>query len=168
MTDVFDIQRVPQGLQNVLNLFGPGTPPRLAQELVGTLDLLPFYGLNQRQTQIANNAALALAGTLDLTVPANTWAVLFAATVSITKTGTMTHARLGLNIQRAAAGVFVTYASQDMGPYGATLNGNANLCFVPSSPILLPPMSVIRGILQGLGTDANANVSVVAELGVFG
>jgi hypothetical protein len=163
----FDIQRVPLGLQNVLNLFGSGTPPRLAPEIVGVLDLLQFYGLNQRQVLFANNAAVAEGASLSISTPLTNWSVLYALTGAFTKTATLTALCGTLQIARpgaAAAG----YASSEWQRFGATDTGTVGFHFVPSYCLLCPPGTTFSVIPQIIGTDATINTVVQAEIGLFG
>jgi hypothetical protein len=160
------IQRVPQGLLNVLSLQGGRTPVALLDELRGTIETLQMYGLMQRTIETATNAALAEGGSVIITT-GNVWRVLFCATVHVTKTATMTALRSAVTIGRGNVPSIVHY-SEELGPFGATETGAANIAFVPPYPWLLPPNSLVNALLQILGTDATAVVSISAEFGILG
>lgn len=165
-----DIQRVPLGLLNVLSMAASGENPRiLASQVAGVLELLQFYGLTQRQVLIGTDAALAEGGSISVTPSLTAWAVLFAMSVSVTKTATMTALRAACFIRRSGVGVPQMYASDDLGPFGATETGTASVVYVPgSAPLLLPPGTVLTGLPQIIGTDATAAVTVQAEIGLLG
>lgn len=167
MTDPFEIQRVPLGLQYVLNLFGPGTPPKLGGELIGVIDLLQFYGLNQRTILNGSNAALAEGGNISVLTPSTNWSILYALTGAVTKTATLTALNLQLQVGRGGAAP-VTYANQEFQRFGATETGTVNICYVPAWPLLLPPAADLRLVPGIIGTDANVNAALQAEIGLFG
>jgi hypothetical protein len=163
------IQRVPTGLLNLLSMASSGENPRdLAATVSGVLDLLQFYGLQQRQIIFATNAATA-EGTA-VPIPAlTTWGVLFAANFTVAKTATMTALRAGIFVLRGSSPPTpMLMMAEELGPFGATETGSASFAFVPPYPLLLPPGSLIQGIPQIIGTDATANCTVVAEIGILG
>lgn len=163
------IQRVPRGLSDVLSIFGGQTPQMLGPEVLGTLELIQFYGLTQRSTLGANNAAVAEG--VNVPAPAlTTWAVLFNATTTIIKTATVTALRGSVNINRGggSAGLGLIYAQEELGPFGATETGAATVVFFPDYPLLLPPGTVIGGSAPIVGTDATVNLTIQAEIGVLG
>lgn len=166
------VQRVPQGLLDVLSIKGVDfLPSELSRQVVPVLELLQYYGLQQQQVVFNNNPVLAEAGTVGTTNvvgdSANKWAILFGATATIGKTATMTAARISIVVQRNGSNG-LTVASEEMGPFGATETGAANLAWVAPYPLLLRPPWDIRAFLGILGTDATASVSIVAELGLLG
>lgn len=161
------IQRVPSGLSAVLSTFGGTTPRLVAPEIHGSLELLQYYGLSQRQSLTATNAALAEGGTLPITLPTGVWCVLFGAEVNIVKTGTMTALRASLALVRGGGSSF-SIASEELGPFGATETGTARMAFVAPYPMLLPPGSSIFCRPDIIGTDANASVGIIVEIGVLG
>lgn len=160
------IQRVPNALGQVLSTFGGQTPRELAEQVRGQLDLLQFYGLTQLQNQQAVNAALAEAGNIDLTVPANQHWLLFAAQAIVLKTATMTALRGSL--QAGPPGQLNILSSEEGGPFGATETGNVRIGFYAPYPRLLLPGWQIRFNLDILGTDANASCVLAAQIGVLG
>jgi hypothetical protein len=161
------IQRVPQGLLNVIGAFGGQVPGELGGSVLGTLDLLQMYGLQQLQVLSASDAALAETGQVAITLP-NTWSVLFAVAFNLTKTATMTALRARIDIVRGSASPQVGRVSQDLGPFGATETGTVQVNFIPPYPLLLPPASRIGGTMTILGTDATAATSIQAEIGLLG
>lgn len=172
MTDAvtaFDIQRVPAGLQNVLNLFGPGTPPRLAQELAGTFDLLQFYGLNQRQVLAVSNGALAAATAQDLVLtPGTQWGLLYSIGASIPSAAALTQVAFGFSLQRGSSGVFAPLYV-DRSPYAVYPAAQVvRSAYMLPYPLLLPPLTTLRGFLDLLVGVANSAYTLSAEVGLFG
>lgn len=169
MADEFTIQRVPPGLLNVIGNFGGQTPPRLAQEVIGALELLQYYGLQQRQVLSAANAAIAEGANLTLQLP-NTWCVMYAVAFNAIKTATMTALRVSVLMNRGGiAGVAQqSILSEELGPFGATETGAATSALVLPYPMLFPPSSQLIGVCQIIGTDATANVNMSCEVGSLG
>lgn len=167
----FRIQRFPQGLGQLLSIFGGQTPTELEDRTRAVLDTLQMYGLQQRIIVSGTDAAAVEGGTTGIGPPDNAflnrWAVLFAASANIVKTGTVTDIRLSIVVARGG-GTPITYASSDMGPYGATVAGNAALPFVAPYPMILTPPWSVGAFLGSLGTDATASVTMRAEVGVLG
>jgi hypothetical protein len=163
----FDIQRVPRGLQNLLNLFGPGTPPRLGQEVQPVLELLQYYGLQQRQ-QLVAQAAVASGGTVQANCPATSWSVLFTLAGSVVRTATITKMGLELYYLRGQGSGQLAQSIIDpgLGTAAATI-ANLTTAWSPGYPLLLPPGSALTANAY-FAVDANATCTVVAEIGVFG
>lgn len=157
----FRIQRVPRGLNDVLNIFGGAGPVELEDRVRATLDTLQLYGNTQR-TIAANTTVAAENAPLNITVPNNQWWILFGASLEIAKTATMTALRGVIEING------VGYASAELGPFGATETGNTHVCFAPSYPMLLAPRTVLAGRASIIGTDANATCSFEVDIGVLG
>jgi len=161
------IQRVPKGLSDLLSVFGGQTPRQLSEQISGVLELVQFYGLQQRQVATATNAALAEGALVAITVP--TWTVLFGAEVIISKTATMTALRGAVVLQRGGSGSgTITLAAQELGPFGATETGFVSVPAWLPYPLILPPQARILGQPQIIGTDANAVVTISAEIGTLG
>lgn len=167
------VQRVPLGLLDLLSLKDVGKLPREVSGFVQpTLDLLQFYGLTQLQHFSNNNAALAEGSTVTAIPsgtdpdPRNRWALLFAACGIFVKTATATALRGSVVVARLNANT-IPVASAELGPFGATETGACDLPFVPSYPLILAPPWDVRVALKILGTDANANVTATAQIGVF-
>lgn len=160
------IQRVPRGLNELLSIAGGQTPTHLHDNVQASIELLQFYAMQQLQTSFTNNPALAEGSSVAVITP-NAWCLLFGAAFTITKTATATALRATISLQRTT-GVQTPLVSQDLGPFGATETGACNLCFWAPYPILLPPLSQIVGVLNILGTDANAATTIRAEFGVIG
>jgi len=167
----FKIQRVPQGLLNLLSIFGGGTPVELEDRVRSTIDLTQFYALQQRRVLLNTDPALAENGSV--VVAANTdpltrsWAVLFGASMGVIKTATMTAARVSVEMARGGQANSISLASGELSPFGATETGAAGVSFWAPYPILLVPPWSIFGRLQILGTDATANCTCVCEIGIL-
>lgn len=164
----FKIQRVPRGLNDLLAIFGGGTPVELEDRVRGSLDFLQFYGLTQQQFPNSANAALAEAGVVSILVPSNQVWVLFSVNGVITKTATMTAAEFSIGIGitlGASSGIF---SSGSLAPFGATETGVVQRGFCLPYPRILLPGSQIFLSLSILGTDATANVGLNACVGVLG
>jgi len=141
-------------------------PRALSAQVSGVLELLQYFGLNQRQLLFNNNPAAA-EGAVIVVGPFPSWCVLFAISGTITKTATMTAARLAVGFQRGNPPPMLVI-SEDCGPFGATETGQATVGLWLPYPVLLPPNSSVCAIPQIIGTDATASVTVVAEIGVLG
>lgn len=165
----FQIQRVPRGLAAVLNLFGGETPRELGKEIVGTLDLLQFYGQTQLSGQSASNAALAEGGTISINFGSGRESfVLFSLSAEIVKTATMTALSCCLELNRGAGIAAIVSGHNNLGPFGATETGTIRVGGLLPYPILCPSPSAVNFRLTILGTDATANCSLLCEFGVLG
>lgn len=162
------IQRVPRGLGNLLSLQSGQTPRNIADELVGTLDLLQFYGQTQVQTAQANNAAVAEGVSVTVIPSAQSWIVLFAASVLIVKTATMTALRGAVSYQRSSTNLLLRLAEDQLGPFGATETGTCAVGWVNPAGMICPPGTQITGSAVIIGTDATADVTVRCEFGLLG
>lgn len=166
------IQRIPRALQNILSLQGADTPHFLSDEVVGTIELLQLYGLNQLQTAAVNNAALGESGTLAITPAAfvgatNAWFMLYAVYANFGKTGTQTALRGEVYLNRTAGASLLLF-SESLGPFGATETGTAGVGGFLPTPLLCPPQSQVFLTPTVIGTDANVNASLVCEFGLLG
>jgi hypothetical protein len=157
-------QRVPRGLQNVLAISGVDSLTALNPELRGVLDVLQCYGLQQLSVSTVTNAALAEGGIIAFTL--DSWAVLFGMAVNVTKTATMTAGAVSLRLQREQNGLPIAYAP--LGPFGATETGTVIVPWRAPYPLLCPPGTVCRAVLDILGTDAAAAVTLTIEAGIVG
>jgi len=155
------IQRVPKGLADALSLAGSFAPASLMDEVRGTLELLQFFGQQQR-SRFSNSGTPAEAVPVVLSVPNNQWWVLFAAATGATKTATMTALRVALFVNT------IVVNSVEGGPFGATETGVVHCSFVPGYPLLLAPGGSILGSCPIIGTDATATVTIQCEVGVLG
>jgi len=169
----FRIQRVPQGLNNLLSIFGGGTPIELEDRIRGQLDLLQFYGLQQQRVTF-DTGAIAETATVNCIAAAAEraelgakWAVLFGASMGGVKTATMTAFRVSIEMIRRGNTSSITLASGELGPFGATETGAAGVEYFSPQPILLAPPWSVFGRLQILGTDATATCTCVAEIGIL-
>lgn len=164
----FRIQRVPRGLNDLLSSFGGATPTELEDRTRATLETLQFYGTTQLQAGSANAPAAAEAASIALVLAATRWTVLFNAQGQVVKTATMTALRLAVSLNRNVQGGSAILFSEELGPFGATETGFARIGGMLPYPLLCPPGSAVQTTLDILGTDATANISVVAEFGVLG
>lgn len=163
----FKIQRVPRALNDLLSISGGGSPTELEDRVRGSLDFLQLYGATQLQSGFANNAALAEGGAgVVLTLHPTAWTVLFSVGAAVVKTATATALRASLNLNRRTQ-FGVVIAAAELGPFGATETGTCSFGALMPYPLLCPPGSNVATILNILGTDATANVSVFAEFGVI-
>lgn len=166
MADDRTVQRVPAGLLNVIGAQGARAVDAFDGSAKGVLELLQMFGLQQRTVLFTNNAAAAEGATVDVQLPAS-WCVLFGFAVTVQKTATMTALRAAAGLIRFNTPMQIM-VSEELGPFGATETGPATAAFWAPYPMLCPPSSIVRGLAQIIGTDATANVTVQAELGVLG
>lgn len=164
----FQIQRVPRGLNELLSIFGGGTPHELEDRVRVSLEALQFYGAMQRR--VVSNADAAMAeGSQVVVIPSTTnWFVLFGATAQCTKTATMTALSLALTV------ALNNQSTQEFGlaftefqRFGATETGLVDVTHVCPYPLVLPPNTAISARLRILGTDATASTSITAHVGVL-
>lgn len=162
------IQRVANALSTLLSLQSGDLPRELAAQIHGSLELLQMYGLTQRATLSAGgNPAEGV--TVDLTLNAAAWTVLFAANAQFTKTATMTALYGELYVQRGGTtGLANLIEGRDLSPFGASVTGTCNIGNYMPYPLLCPPGTRIRGQASILGTDATVALTVQAEFGVLG
>jgi hypothetical protein len=163
----FRIQRVPRGLNDLLSSFGGATPTELEDRVRGSLELLQLYGTTQLQAASANAPAAAEGASIALTL-SNRWTVLFNAQGQVLKTATMTALRIAVSLNRNVQGGSALLFSDEGGPFGATESGFVRIGGQLPYPLLCPPGTALQTTLDILGTDASANISVVAEFGVLG
>lgn len=159
-----EIQRVPAGLANVLNLFGGILPVNLATQVIGNIDLLQFYGLSQRTVDGASNAALPPNTNLTVQLPPK-WCVLYSASFTAVITAATTKLSNILAINRGTPSGPV-YAQREYTQFGVA--GNCTLPFAPPYPLLLPPSTTIVGAMDLLGVSATLSCSLIVEYGLFG
>lgn len=170
---MFSIQRVPQGLLNLLSIREGSTPQALEENICGVLELLQYYGLTQRQVLQGSAAAAVVGSQTSLgagggsALPTNAWAILFGAYAFVTKAAAMTD--LGFSIAlRRGSGLYTHVAFNSQPHVFGAADGSEGVAFTAPYPILLPPGSDIAvnlGILNGV---ANAAVSIGADVGVLG
>lgn len=144
-------------------------PKEMLNELRPTLDLLQAYGLTQEVVQGLNNAAAAEGANVAFGLGSGTWAVLYDASVTVIKTGTVTALRASISIRlRNDPSQEFALASESLGPFGATETGAASVVWTAPYPRLIPPDSLILGRCDIIGTDATANMTVGAHFGILG
>lgn len=163
----FKIQRVPQGLANLLACF-TGAPSELEERVRGSIELLQMYGLQQRQILNTVNAAQAENTGIVVTPSLTDWLVFFGASYTLTKTATMTALGVSIQMRRSGGAVSIALNAGQGGPFGATETGNFTLPYWAPYPILCPPGTVFIGSLLILGTDATANAQLTLEFGIVG
>lgn len=172
------VQRPPLGLLDVLGIKGvDALPTEVLRDVRPALDMLQFYGLQQRRVVLASNAALASGGNIDIrsslaNVPATEqWAVLFGASAGVLKVAATTDVAINLNMTRGGLTNTITLrtgSSSQLGNYGAAGLGSASVVFWAPYPILMPPPWNLSCNLVNLAGVANAQASVIAEIGCFG
>lgn len=165
----FRIQRVPRGLADLLTIFGGVNPTELEERMRACVDATQFFGLQQLQRLSASDAALAEAG--NVSIQLQTWAVLYGANVRATQTATVTALRLNILLNRtanASAATSIPVASGGPLAYGATFTGDFDVPWRAPYPLICPPGTLIQANLPLLGTDATAQVNILAEVGVLG
>lgn len=164
----FKIQRVPRGLLELLSISGGGNPTELEDRVRASLELMQFYGLQQRQTLLANNAAAAENTLVSVTPSATNWTLLFAAASTVTVTATMTALHHHVVTQRGGSTeIQIPLATREIVIVGATVTGACHCPWTPPYPWLLPPGAIVSALATIIGTDATASVSVRAEFGVL-
>jgi hypothetical protein len=165
----FPIQRVPQGLSQLLSTFGGQTPMAMADQVIGVLDLLQFYGLSQRQT-LTMGVAGAGASTTDpqaFVIPsASNWSVLFTVHATLVLQVGTTSVGFGVSVQRPGSGA----AALETRDYGTGLVVGSRLCVAhqPGQPLLLPPGSRVGGWMYSTLGSGVQDVAVTADIGVLG
>lgn len=167
----FTIQRVPQGLADLISSFGGQTPRELAEEVHGSLELIQAYGLSQR----TNLAAAAAGVPASLTTPQASfvlsltrWTVLFAAHAGIQNvTAATTELGFGIALSRGSsfAQGFDLLETRDFVP---VVGSNLFLPWVAPYPLLCPPGSQIGVLLYSTLGAAAQSVTINAEWGTLG
>lgn len=160
------VQRVPEGLLQLLSLQGGRTPSEIENSIQGALDLLQFYGLTQLQTGGAGPTACAVGVGITFTPAPNAWSVLFAATGTAILTATMTTSWLFLGYQRRP-GATMPIATGEVSATAAVA-GNQTLGAILPYPLLLPPGATLFLTPETIGVDATVTLVLQAEYGVLG
>jgi len=157
----YPIQALPKGLVGFLDLNTSGAgPPQLADQLVGTLDLLPFFALYKREA-LSSGAVAAGTATGDfafsvaLTVPQNEAWYVVAYNISAAIPLGLT-AQIAPTYQRAIAGGNTAFP---VGP--PVTNASSALASLirchAFSPFWLPPASFPGGITMALSAATAFN-----------
>lgn len=162
----FTIQRVPNGLANVLNLAGGETPRELEDRVRPSLDLLQFYGLTQLQSAFQTTVGVVEGAGITQVLHPSAWTVLYQVAAEVLKTATATALAIQCGYNRRTTFNTVT-AKGALGPFGATETGIVGVGGMLPYPLLCPPGSTVFMNLLILGTDASATCSVTAEFGVL-
>lgn len=161
------IQRFPLGLLNVFSAKDLGaTPAEVEDKLRFTVESLQFYGAQARQILSGGVGASAPSATVpqvQLTIPANTFGLLFSADAAITTAVATTAAGFGVALARPD-GPFTLVAAKDIVPAGG---GQLFHCpFQAPYPILLPPGSIIGALLY-TSVAGNSTVGLSADVALL-
>lgn len=164
----FKIQRVPRGLNDLLSSFGGVTPAELEDRVQAVVELIQFYGLQQRVSLTGTSGAVGTSLTVPgVTVtPSNTsWSVLFGAHGGVTNvTAATTQLGFGICHQRPGGlpSMFETFNGVPV--VASNVLVGAQMPF----PLLLPPGSTIGALLfstLGAGTQV---LTITADVGLLG
>lgn len=159
----FKIQRVPRGLNDILAIFGGGTPTELEDRVRPTLDLMQYYGCTQLQTRSSTDPAGTQVG---VTLSATNWTVLFGCDGAVTIAAAMTALGMSLIYKRNVQN-FITLAEKEyLGTF--TAGGTSVIARREPYPMICPPNTQVFFGLHRLTGVANANITVTAEFGVLG
>lgn len=161
------IQRVPRGLNDLLNIFGGSTPIELEDRVRGGIDLMQLYGTTQLQSGTAVNVAAGEGAGASLFLSLDRWTVLFCCHATVIKTATMTALRADIQLQRNTINSTILHA-EELGPFGATETGTVS--FGPGLlpyPLLCPPRTLLVTVMNIIGTDATASCAIFAEFGTL-
>lgn len=166
-TILYDIQRVPLGLQPLLGLFGSGTLPSIEPNAKGTLELLQFYGLNQRKVAaVATAVATGVAVTIPNTeISASSWFVLYSLGANFVINALDSAVSLFTNINRGGIGIHhdavgpIVFAA---GPTNRLLTPRPWLAY----PLICPPGTLLSAIGEWNGAG-NRTITVSAEVGIL-
>jgi len=164
----FQIQRLPRGLGDMLSSFGGVTPAELEDRIRGVVDLVQFYGNQQRVALSAANAGFGTSLTVAaaaVTPSARSWSILFAAMGTITpvNAGT-THIGIGIGLLRPGFDTIMLEA-RDLVP---VVGSNLVVAYSSPFPLLLPPGSSVGLMLYstlGAGTQTGG---ITVDFGVLG
>jgi hypothetical protein len=163
----WSIQRVAQGLLNILNIRGGRTPDELEAKVRGTLNLLQLYGLQQQQVLTSGSGAVAASPNVpQATITLANWALLYCAQAAEIPQAGRTQSGVGVSIARPGQRQCV-YAPINVGPYAAASVTILSTAFHPSEPMILPPGTVI-GVLGFSGPGGNGIYSITCDLGNLG
>jgi hypothetical protein len=158
-----EVQRYPFGLLDVLGMKGGRAPAVLSNTYQLTIPALRLLARQNVTFDANGNAATALNGSVDVTVPdGQTWLVT-EALVNVTEQAAMT--ALGLNLQLRYGNSTISIAMQKFaGPYTAAAVDIVPFYF--AEPIVLLPGDGFRGTLVNLAGVANASVNVIVRHGL--
>lgn len=163
----FPIQRVPQGLGQLLSSFGGQTPQALADQIFGVVELLQFYGLQQRVT-LTNSAAGVASSTTTaqatVTPSATQWSVLFSIHTTVLVLAGTTEVGFGCTITRPSGSVIVLECKDIVPVVGSRLC----VTFAARFPIMLPPGSQVGVLLYSTLGSATQDVAVTCDVGLLG
>lgn len=159
------VQRIPAGLLELLSAKTSGlTLDSMNREIRGVIDLMQMFGLAQPlETVRVVDAAIAEGSAMQLVVPADEWWLLYAASTQFTSTTTGTFVmsiRISSNTDSAQT-VALARVSSGLAIAATFVSG---AIFVPPQPMLLPPNTILWGVLDLLGVDATAAMSMNARI----
>jgi hypothetical protein len=157
------IQRVPQGVLDLLSMKGiENLPKDFSTTLIPIVDLLQFYGNQQRQLLSASGNP-ASGGSL--TTPITTqWTVLFGGSVQATNTATMTF----LSVALFAAGPNATIGLAAKEKIAAATTGQFRLNWLADYPMVFPPGTTYFAQVDTLGVDATVALFTSFSIGILG
>ena len=163
------IQRYPNGLLELFGAKSGGENPNvLGPNVVPVVDILQTYGLGNVTEQNDGGATVAGAGQV-ITVPETEWWLVYAASVRVAVSATQTglHASLGLSTRlESPARVSLAWGAL---PDAAIAGTSCTIaCWTPPAPMLCPPGTTFWGVLEALGTDANAVLGVQVRYSILG
>ena len=160
------IQRFPFGLLELIGAKNNGqNPPFLASEMRASIESLQLFGLGNLQN-LAATAAIAVCAAVQLTVPASTWYLLYAASIHIVKTATMGDGAFSLRLNPAGASASVALASEYI-VTGTSCNDWAVVGWTAPYPMLLAPGTVISAVADLVSTDPTVTTVLRARVGVL-
>lgn len=158
------IQRYPFGMLETLAIKGVAAPSNLSETVAPTMEMLQFYGNQQRQLLTGVSAGLARGANLQAG-NSQQWCIVYGANVEITKTATMLLAGLSVFVSGPFATIFL---ASDFWTVGAAVaDGKWRLSWVAPYPMVFGPNTSFFANLDSC-TDAAAAVSVSFSVGILG
>jgi len=162
-----DIQRFPPGFLELLGMRTSGAlPAQLDGRISGSVDVTQLYGLANIQNLVANAAAAAEGSGAALTVPADTWYVLYAASVHIVKTATMGDGAFSIRVAPNGSAFGVAIATEYI-VTNTSCSDWAVVGWTAPYPMLLAPGTSIAAVADLVSTDATVNISIRIRVGVL-
>jgi len=155
------VQRTPGGLLELLSAKTSGyTLDDLAKGIQPTLDMTAMMGLGlPLETVKVVGAAVAEGSAITITVPATQWWMLYAASTQFTSTTTGTFLN-SIRISADADSTNTVALARELTGLAIAATFVAGAIFVPHTPWLLPPGTVLWCVMDLLGVDATAAISM--------
>lgn len=147
MADLRSIQRVPIGLLELLGMKGSGTNPNaITSEVRPVVDLAQMYGIRTIDQASAINAALAIGGTMTITVPQNEHWLLFNAFTFFTGGGgTITELGGNVALDLGSGQSFVVAQNRDSSAAGFPAASSMQIPWQAPYPWIIKPGGAIIG-----------------------